>query len=88
MWTVEAELIALGFIAKAFSAIREDTEQGAEEARCYSNHVIEMMKTYGNLRGHVVRERWLDLQAARYPNATPLEVAISSRKAMQTGGAA
>jgi len=83
------EAIALRFIANAFEALETGTALGREQARLFDDRVCDVFKIAPklNVRGSVVRERWLDLQAARYPNATPLEIAISIRT-QRTGGAA
>jgi len=72
--------IALRFIANAFEALETGTALGREQARLFSDRVCEMFSMHPklNVHGGVVRERWLDLQKARYSFTLPtIEVEIA-----------
>jgi hypothetical protein len=65
--------IALRFIANAFEALETGTALGREQARLFDDRVCEMFAMHPklNIRGGIVRERWLDLQKARYSFTLP-----------------
>ena len=67
------EATALRFIAHAFEALEQETALGREQARLFSDRVLETIKMHPslNVRGGIVRERWLDLQKARYSFTLP-----------------
>lgn len=67
------EATALRFIANAFEALETETALGREQARLFSDRALETIKMYPalNVRGGIVRERWLDLQKARYSFTLP-----------------
>jgi hypothetical protein len=72
--------IALRFIANAFEALETGTALGREQARLFDDRVCEMFAMHPklNVRGGIVRERWLDLQKARYSFTLPtIEVEIA-----------
>jgi hypothetical protein len=67
------EATALRFIANAFEALETETALGREQARLFSDRALEVFKMQPklNVRGGIVRERWLDLQKARYSFTLP-----------------
>lgn len=67
------ETTALRFIANAFEALEQETALGREQARLFSDRALETIKMQPalNVRGGIVRERWLDLQKARYSFTLP-----------------
>lgn len=67
------EATALRFIANAFEALEQETALGREQARLFSDRVMDLIKMHPrlNVHGGIVRERWLDLQKARYSFTLP-----------------
>lgn len=67
------EATALRFIANAFKALEQETALGREQARLFSDRVMDLIKMHPrlNVHGGIVRERWLDLQKARYSFTLP-----------------
>jgi hypothetical protein len=72
------EAIALRFIANAFEALEKGTQHGRETARLYSDQVLLQFSRMPELnrQGGIVRERWLDLQEARYASIPTVNVEI------------
>lgn len=73
MTLADYEATALRFIANAFDALEQETALGREQARLFSDRALETIKMQPklNVRGGIVRERWLDLQKARYSFTLP-----------------
>jgi hypothetical protein len=73
MTVADYEATALRFIANAFEALETGTALGREQARLFSDRATETMVMCSklNVRGAIVRERWLDLQKARYSFTLP-----------------
>ena len=81
MTLADYEQTALRFIANAFEALETGTALGREQARLFDDRVCEMFAMHPklNVRGGIVRERWLDLQKARYSFTLPtIEVEIAN----------